>query len=39
MQEVFGDLFLQAFAAVKLDEFEVQPGDQFLEREHLLLQV
>jgi glutamine synthetase len=38
--EIFGDLFLRAYAAVKLDEFE--EFNQVIsswEREHLLLQV
>jgi len=40
IQEVFGELFLRAYAAVKLDEFE--EFNQVIsswEREHLLLQV
>jgi glutamine synthetase len=40
VQEVFGELFLRAYAAVKLDEFE--EFNQVIsswEREHLLLQV
>jgi glutamine synthetase len=40
VQEVFGELFLKAYAAVKLDEFE--EFNQVIsswEREHLLLQV
>jgi glutamine synthetase len=40
IQDVFGELFLQAYAAVKLDEFE--EFNQVIsswEREHLLLQV
>ena len=40
MQEIFGELFLRAYSAVKLDEFE--EFNQVIsswEREHLLLQV
>jgi glutamine synthetase len=40
MCELFGDLFLRAYAAVKLDEFEeFNRVISSWEREHLLLQV
>jgi glutamine synthetase len=40
IQELFGDLFLRAYAAVKLDEFEeFNRVISSWEREHLLLQV
>jgi glutamine synthetase len=40
MQEIFGDLFLRAYTAVKLDEFEeFNRVISSWEREHLLLQV
>ena len=40
IQEVFGDLFLRAYAAVKLDEFEeFNRVISSWERDHLLLQV
>ena len=40
ISEVFGELFLRAYAAVKLDEFEeFNRVISSWEREHLLLQV
>jgi glutamine synthetase len=40
LQDMFGELFLRAYAAVKLDEFEeFNRVISSWEREHLLLQV
>jgi len=40
VRELFGDLFLRAYAAVKLDEYEeFNRVISSWEREHLLLQV